>query len=63
MATGEEVAFRVNGLGKQTFHATITSIEQALNENDYSIKVYARIKSTLPLFRPGMYVRARIIES
>ena len=63
MATGKEVAFRVNGLGKQTFHATITSIEQALNENDYSIKVYARIKSTLPLFRPGMYVRARIIES
>ena len=60
MRTGAPVQFRVNGYGKQTFHATIVSIDQTVNEKDYSIKVYARIKDSISGFRPGMYVRARV---
>lgn len=60
MRTGAPVQFRVNGYGKQTFHATIISIYQTVNEKDYSIKVYARIKDSISGFRPGMYVRARV---
>ena len=57
---GGEVEFRVNGMGKQTFRATIVSIDQSVTSDDYSIKVYARIQSSCTDFRPGMYVRARV---
>lgn len=60
MHIGDEVAFRVNGMGKETFQATITSIDQAVDPNDYSIKVYARVTSPHHDFRPGMYVRAKV---
>ena len=52
--------FRVNGMGKQTFVATIVSIDQTVDAKDYSVKVYARVKDVRPDFRPGMYVRARV---
>ena len=57
---GQDVVFRVNGMGKQTFNGTIVSIEQAVSDKDYSIKVYVRTKGEVPAFRPGMYVRARL---
>ena len=60
MKTGGKLLFRVNGMGKQSFPATIISIDQAVDEKDYSIKVYARIKDSISGFRPGMYVRARV---
>lgn len=61
LEVGQEVDFRVNGMGRQTFPATIVSIEQTVDANDYSIKVYAKVKKTHPNFRPGMYVRARVV--
>ena len=57
---GQDVVFRVNGMGKQTFNGTIVSIEQAVSDKDYSIKVYVRTKGEVPAFSPGMYVRARL---
>ncbi|MGN0052449.1 MAG: efflux RND transporter periplasmic adaptor subunit [Bacteroides sp.] len=60
MQVGGEVEFRVNGMGKETFKATVVAIDQSVDATDYSIKVYARVLSNCPDFRPGMYVRARI---
>lgn len=57
---GKDVVFRVNGMGKQTFNGTVVSIEQAVSDKDYSIKVYVKTKGDVPVFRPGMYVRARL---
>ena len=60
MKVGDKLQFRVNGLGKSTFAATIVSIDQTVDKKDYSIKVYAKVSETNPQFRPGMYVRAKI---
>ncbi|MGM9714481.1 MAG: efflux RND transporter periplasmic adaptor subunit [Prevotella sp.] len=60
MTVGKELAFRVNGMGKKTFSATVISVDQAVDKTDYSIKAYARVKDAHPSFRPGMYVRAKI---
>ena len=60
MKVGDKLQFRVNGLGKSAFAATIVSIDQAVDKKDYSIKVYAKVSETNPQFRPGMYVRAKI---
>ncbi|MGN1376543.1 MAG: efflux RND transporter periplasmic adaptor subunit [Prevotella sp.] len=57
---GKDVVFRVNGMGKQTFNGTVVSIEQSVSDKDYSIKVYVKTKGDVPVFRPGMYVRARL---
>lgn len=57
---GDIIDFRVNGMGKDTFSATVVSIDQAVNKEDYSIKVYARVTTPNPAFRPGMYVRAKV---
>ena len=61
MKVGKTILFRVNGMGKATFSATVSSIDQAVDKKDYSIKVYARVKDSNPVFRPGMYVRAKIV--
>lgn len=60
MQVGGAIEFRVNGMGKQTFAATVVSIDQSVDPTDYSIKVYARVLHPQPDFRPGMYVRARM---
>lgn len=60
MRTGGMVNFRINGMGKATFTATIVTIDQSVDKEDYSIKVYAKVNGTGTDFRPGMYVRARL---
>ncbi|EKU92517.1 efflux RND transporter periplasmic adaptor subunit [Bacteroides oleiciplenus] len=60
MAAGNEVQFRVNGMGKTVFHAVIVSIGQQVDPVNRSLEVYARIKDANQQFRPGMYVTARI---
>ena len=57
---GTQLAFRVNGMGKATFSATVISVDQAVDKTDYSIKAYARVKDGNASFRPGMYVRAKV---
>lgn len=60
LKVGSKVAFRVNGLGKQTFLATIISIGQKVDDVNRSLEVYARVTESNPLFRPGMYITARV---
>lgn len=60
MKVGSRVQFRVNGLGKVTFHATLVSIGQQVDDSNRSIELYAKVLDSSPLFRPGMYVSARM---
>lgn len=60
MKEGSRVQFRVNGLGKVTFHATLLSIGQQVDDANRSIELYAKVLDASPLFRPGMYVSARM---
>lgn len=60
MKVGSRVQFRVNGLGKTTFHAILVSIGQQVDDANRSIELYAKVLDTSPLFRPGMYVSARM---
>ncbi|WP_455584156.1 efflux RND transporter periplasmic adaptor subunit [Bacteroides sp.] len=57
---GSPVQFRVNGMGVETFHGTVVSIGQKVDETNRSLEVYASVKETNPQFRPGMYVTAHI---
>lgn len=57
---GRRVQFRVNGMGEQTFNATLLSVGQVVDATSRSLDVYARVKELNPRFRPGMYVTARV---
>ena len=56
---GDQIEFRVNGMGDKTFEAVLVSIDQMVDSTNRSIKVYARVLHPLKDFRPGMYVSAR----
>lgn len=60
ISIGNMVNFTVNGLGQQSFDATLISIGQAVDEVSRSLDVYARVHNPQQLFRPGMYVTAQI---
>lgn len=54
------VEFQVNGMGAQTFEATVITIGQEVDDVNRSLQVYARVKESNSRFRPGMYVSAKI---
>lgn len=60
LTPGSRVQFRVNGMGKQVFNATLFSIGQEVDDVSRSLEIYARVKETNSRFRPGMYVTARV---
>ena len=62
MKVGNPVQFRVNGMGKIVFKATLISIGQKVDEDTRSVEVYARVDTVDSQFRPGMYVTARIMK-
>lgn len=62
MKVGNPVQFRVNGMGKIVFKATLISIGQKVDEDTRSVEVYARVDTVDNQFRPGMYVTARIMK-
>ncbi len=62
MRVGRKVLFRVNGMGKKSFEAEVMSIDQSIDDKDYSVKVYAQVKTQHNEFRPGMYVRAKLLD-
>lgn len=62
ITVGENIAFKVNGMGDNTFKAVVTSVDQVVDPADYSIKVYAKVGDRHEEFRPGMYVRAKVRE-
>lgn len=59
LSIGNQVQFRVNGMGKETFHAVLISIDRRWTRRAVP-EMYARVKETNPRFRPGMYVSARV---
>lgn len=58
LTPGKQVQFRVNGMGTETFNATLLSIGQSVDADSRSLEVYARVKERNARFRPGMYVTA-----
>mgnify|MGYP005906328473 FL=1 len=62
MKVRNPVQFRVNGMGKTVFKATLISIGQKVDEDTRSVEVYARVDTVDSQFRPGMYVTARIMK-
>ena len=62
MKVRNPVQFRVNGMGKIVFKATLISIGQKVDEDTRSVEVYARVDTVDNQFRPGMYVTARIMK-
>ena len=46
MKVGSRVQFRVNGLGKTTFHAILVSIGQQVDDANRSIELYAKVSDT-----------------
>lgn len=60
LTPGSRIQFRVNGMGKQTFEATLLSIGQEVDDVNRSLEIYARVKRNNERFRPGMYVTARV---
>ena len=57
-----EMVFRVNGMGAQTFKATVISLGQTVDIVSRSLEVFARIEGSDARFRPGMYVSAQMME-
>lgn len=57
---GNQVQFRANGLGNETFVGTVATVGQEVDEVNRSLEVYVRVKSSDSRFRPGMYVTARV---
>lgn len=60
LQVGSSVEFQVNGMGTQTFEATVITIGQEVDDVNRSLQVYARVKDQNSRFRPGMYVSAKI---
>ena len=60
LTPGSRIQFRVNGMGKQTFDATLLSVGQEVDAVNRSLEIYARVKGNHERFRPGMYVTARV---
>lgn len=60
LEVGASLRFRVNGLGDETFEATLISIGQQVDAVNRSVELYAKVKTAHALFRPGMYVSASV---
>ncbi|MDL2208416.1 efflux RND transporter periplasmic adaptor subunit [Parabacteroides sp. OttesenSCG-928-O15] len=59
---GHRIEFRVNGMGDEMFEGEIISVGQAVDNVNRSLEVYAKVMENNELFRPGMYVNARIVQ-
>ena len=60
--TGDKIEFRVNGMGNDRFGGEIISIGQQIDNINRSLEVFAKVTENNSLFRPGMYVNARIVQ-
>lgn len=63
LKVGSEMEFTVNGMPGKVFNAILYSIDQKVDTENRSIKVYAKLKESNSIFRPGMYVSAKIKEN
>ena len=60
---GDNLSFRVNGMGAQAFNAKVISLGQMVDNVSRSLEVYAAVNDRNPQFRSGMYVNAQVAES
>lgn len=60
--SGNRIEFRVNGMGEEKFYGEIISVGQSVDHVNRSVEVYAKVVDNHDLFRPGMYVNARIVQ-
>lgn len=60
LEVGCPLLFHINGLGNTTFHGKLIAIGQEVDDTNRSIELYAEVTENNPLFRPGMYVSARM---
>lgn len=63
LKVGSNLEFTVNGMPGKVFDAVLYSIDQKVDTENRSIKVYAKLKKSNPIFRPGMYVSTKIKEN
>lgn len=59
---GNRIEFRVNGMGDEKFDGEIISVGQSVDNVNRSLEVYAKVMESNELFRPGMYINARIVQ-
>lgn len=59
---GNRIEFRVNGMGDEKFAGEIISVGQSVDNINRSLEVYAKVMENNELFRPGMYINARIVQ-
>lgn len=59
---GNRIEFKVNGMGDETFGGEIISVGQSVDNVNRSLEVYAKVMENNELFRPGMYINARIVQ-
>ncbi|NDV56323.1 efflux RND transporter periplasmic adaptor subunit [Parabacteroides sp. 52] len=59
---GNSIEFRVNGMGDEKFGGEIISVGQSVDNINRSLEVYAKVMENNELFRPGMYINARIVQ-
>ncbi len=59
---GNGIEFRVNGMGDERFNGEIISVGQSVDNVNRSLEVYAKVMENNELFRPGMYINARIVQ-
>ncbi|MDL2212906.1 efflux RND transporter periplasmic adaptor subunit [Bacteroides sp. OttesenSCG-928-E20] len=59
---GHRIEFRVNGMGDEKFGGEIISVGQWVDNVNRSLEVYAKVMENNELFRPGMYINARIVQ-
>ncbi|MDH6303694.1 cobalt-zinc-cadmium efflux system membrane fusion protein [Parabacteroides sp. PF5-5] len=59
---GKRIEFRVNGMGEDVFSGEIISVGQSVDNINRSLEVYAKVMENNELFRPGMYINARIVQ-
>jgi cobalt-zinc-cadmium efflux system membrane fusion protein len=57
---GNDLIFRVNGMGAQEFNAKVISLGQTVGNESRSLEVYATVIDNNPQFRPGMYINAQV---
>jgi cobalt-zinc-cadmium efflux system membrane fusion protein len=60
IATGDDIEFRVNGLGNEIYTGKVVSLGQVVDNMNRSLEIYARATDNNPQFRPGMYVNAQV---
>lgn len=60
--SGNCIEFRVNGMGNEMFNGEIISVGQSVDNVNRSLEVYAKVMENNELFRPGMYINARIVQ-